>query len=201
MKTRSASSSTGTNIIDEVKTDHEELKMYYNNYRHASTETDANMWFNQFVWELCRHSVGEELILYPLMESINQQGRQLADKARQDHHKVKELLTDIQSDSNAKSFRQKMESLMKDLQQHMNEEENEDLVFLRQHCSQEQLQHACTQFNNRKKIAPTRPHTSIPEKPAALEAALGLLIAPIDKMRDMFTSFPDDPNLSKPEKP
>jgi len=39
-------------------------------------------------------------------------------------------------------------------------------------------------------VAPTQPHAMIPEKPVALEAALGMLMAPLDKFTDMFKDFP-----------
>lgn len=193
MMSSSSPSSTNTkNLIEEIKEDHEELKTFYRNFKSAGSMEEGNQWFNQFVWELSRHSVGEELVLYPLLESINERGAEFADRARKEHHKVKELLSDLHRESDHSVFNHKLDALFQDLQEHMQHEENEDLVFLRENITADQMDNASRKFVNRKMIAPTRPHPSVPEKPAALEAALGLLVAPIDKMRDLFTSFPED---------
>src|SRR6478609_9353194 len=68
-----------SNIIAEIKRDHEEMKTYYTNFKNATTVEESNKWFNQFVLETSRHSVGEELVLYPLMEKLSQKGKDLAD--------------------------------------------------------------------------------------------------------------------------
>jgi hypothetical protein len=42
-------------------------------------------------------------------------------------------------------------------------------------------------------FTPTRSHPSAPNKPP-FETVVGLMTAPIDKLRDMFTKFPDTQN-------
>jgi hypothetical protein len=57
-------------IEEEVLKDHAELKQYYDHYK-----TSGDMkWYHQFVWELCRHSVGEEIVVYPLLDSFGDSG-------------------------------------------------------------------------------------------------------------------------------
>jgi hypothetical protein len=46
-------------------------------------------------------------------------------------------------------------------------------------------------FQNRKMIAPTRPHPSAPEKPVLLNEAMGMMMAPIDRFRDLFRDYPN----------
>jgi len=180
------------NIIDQIKHDHLEIQTFYDNYKNAIDAEEAKKWFHQFVWELSRHSVGEELVLYPLMAALNQKGQDLADEGRKDHHKVKELLSEISKESDPVVFDQKIDAIMSDLKTHIQKEESEDLVFLSDNVTPQNLDKAGKAFSMKKKIAPTRPHPGVPEKPIALEGALGLLIAPVDKFRDLFTSFPDD---------
>lgn len=181
-------------LITEVKRDHRELETFYDNFKRASTDEESNKWFHQFVWELSRHSVGEELVMYPLMETINAQGKALADDSRKEHHKVKELLLDASKEKDSDAFISKMTNIMEDLTQHIKKEETDDLVFLSDNVTPDNLRKAGKSFSMKKKLAPTRPHPTIPEKPVALEAALGLLIAPIDKFRDLFTEFPAPEN-------
>lgn len=75
-------------VSEAIKRDHRELEDYYNNILDAASDDDKTRWQNQFTWELARHSVGEELIVYPAMEKYLPDGRELADKDRKEHQKV-----------------------------------------------------------------------------------------------------------------
>lgn len=47
-----------------------------------------------FTWELARHSVAEELVLYPAMERYleGERGREMAEKDREEHQTVLALV-------------------------------------------------------------------------------------------------------------
>lgn len=55
-------------ISDLIKHDHNELKTYKDNILKATTDDEKARWQNQFTWELARHSIAEELVVYPAME-------------------------------------------------------------------------------------------------------------------------------------
>jgi hypothetical protein len=119
----------------------------------------------------------------------------LADKARSEHHKVKEQLMRMEtlaSKGPKAEFETAFDALMHELNEHMRTEELTDLVMIRDRCTLEDRIHQGHKFMNRKKIAPTRPHTSAPESPALLEEVMGLFMAPVDKFRDLFRDFPHD---------
>jgi iron-sulfur cluster repair protein YtfE (RIC family) len=84
-------------------------------------------WYNQFVWELCRHSVGEEIVVYPVLETLGDQGKQLAEEARAEHRKVKEMLSRMESLSSTgpkQEFDSMYATLMDDLLDHMTKKES-----------------------------------------------------------------------------
>jgi hypothetical protein len=87
--TANMSSANAGTVSAAIKHDHAELKEYYNNILSA-TDTDSKIrWQNQFTWELARHSIGEELVVYPAMEEhMGDEGKQLAQKDRDGHNKV-----------------------------------------------------------------------------------------------------------------
>jgi len=60
---------------------------YYSNYVDSQGDPDAQArWARQFTWEVARHAVGEEIVIYPLMEKhLGEQGKKLADDDRADH--------------------------------------------------------------------------------------------------------------------
>lgn len=84
----SASSETPKGISDPVKKDHRELEEYYHKILNASDEDEKSRWANQFVWELARHSVGEELVMYPCMKKVLKDGDSIVEKDLREHQEV-----------------------------------------------------------------------------------------------------------------
>ena len=62
---------------------------YYDKFVEAHNDgkdKEANAWANQLIWEVARHAVGEEIVVYPLMEKhLGEEGKKLADEDRKDH--------------------------------------------------------------------------------------------------------------------
>lgn len=62
---------------------------YYDEYERAGKANDKDAqgrWARQFIWEVARHAVGEEIVVYPLMEQhLGAKGKELADNDRADH--------------------------------------------------------------------------------------------------------------------
>lgn len=80
--------STAARVSDRIKHDHDELREYYNNIKKAKSDDDKIKWQNQFVWELARHSIAEEIVVYPAMEKHVPNGVKLAEKDRSEHQEV-----------------------------------------------------------------------------------------------------------------
>ena len=79
-----------TTITKAITEDHRELEEYYNTIINATDADTQTRYQNQFTWELARHSVGEELVVYPAMEKyMGADGKAKADHDRQEHHKVR----------------------------------------------------------------------------------------------------------------
>jgi hemerythrin superfamily protein len=80
---------TMVKISESIVHDHKELKEYYGNIKSAKDDDTKKRWRNQFVWELARHSIAEELVVYPAMEKyIKPGGHDMAEKDRQEHQVV-----------------------------------------------------------------------------------------------------------------
>lgn len=89
----SQSTATMAPIIDTLKGDHRDIENYYNRIINASDKDEATRYQNQFTWELARHSIGEELVVYPAFEKYVPKGAALADKDRQEHQTVSSYYT------------------------------------------------------------------------------------------------------------
>lgn len=179
-------------ILAEIQKDHQDFHDHFAAYKATADPKEAHKYFNLFVWEVCRHSVSEELVFYPMLELKGDLGKKFGEQSREDQRKMKVTLEDLMKEKNEEAFDKKFEQAYNDLTEHMNLEENEEFPFALQHFTTAELEAAGAKFSMQKKIAPTRPHSEVPDRPMALELALGLLIAPTDKMRDMFVDFPED---------
>lgn len=76
-------------ISDAIKKDHREINEYADNIRQAQDDDTRTRWQNQLTWELARHSIGEELVVYPAFaKHLGERGQQMADKDRAEHQTV-----------------------------------------------------------------------------------------------------------------
>ncbi|KAI0135037.1 hemerythrin HHE cation binding domain-containing protein [Daldinia grandis] len=184
-------------ISQAIEQDHSELKDYYNRIVTSKDPDEQRRFQNAFIWELARHSIAEELVVYPVLEKATPDGTRRADKDRGEHQKVKEQLYEFQKlKPGDQSFLPTLEALFKDLEHHIKEEEEQDLVKLEDALGLTQSKELYQKFEKTKMFTPTRSHPSAPDKPP-FETVVGLMTAPIDKIRDLFTKFPD-PKSMKP---
>ncbi|KAJ7603519.1 hypothetical protein DFH06DRAFT_987863 [Mycena polygramma] len=181
-------------LTDAIKEDHQEMYEYHDYYKKSAGDSDAQArWANQLRWEIARHAVGEEIIVYPLMEKhLGAEGLKLADHDREEHQHVKEMLTKMESlTAGTDEFDQLLERMMASLHEHNNDEEVKDLPLLEPKIGDEASRNAASQFSLTKKFVPTRAHPGAPNKPP-FETLAGFLVAPIDKLRDTFAKFPTE---------
>jgi len=182
-------------ISAAITKDHRELEQYFNEVINNQHDTDHQQRYgNQFVWELARHSVGEELVVYPAFEKyLGAEGKQIAEEDRKEHHEVKEMLKVFQgmsaSDSN---YIPKLRELWGPLSAHMREEEEKHMPALEERLASFDgaSDSMSTSFGRTKAFVPSRSHPSAGEHPP-FETVMGLLTAPIDHLADLFRKFPN----------
>jgi len=193
-------------ISDAIIKDHRELEKCYEEVINNPDDIDhITRYGNQFSWELARHSVAEELLIYPAFEKyMGKDGHEKAEHDRKEHHQVKELLKKFQNMNAAGSdYIPKLKELWSVLSQHIREEEGNDLPAFEKALGSPDNQGAseslARKFGMTKMFVPSRSHPSAGENPL-FEGPIGLLAAPIDHIADIFRKFPDNtisPNPSK----
>ena len=186
-------------ISSAIIEDHRELESYYQKY--CSNKGNANeqqKWLNQFTWELARHSIGEELVVYPLFEDkLGAEGKSIADQDRKEHQKAKDILYELQNmNAGEAKTDAKFAELMKDLREHIKHEEEQQLPKLEKAMNKADSSSVAKSFDRTKMFVPTRSHPSAPDKPP-FETVAGLMAAPMDKLGDLFRSFPTQEELQQ----
>ncbi|KAF7900244.1 uncharacterized protein EAF01_007546 [Botrytis porri] len=182
-----------TTITDAILKDHEEIRQYADKIRQATDDDTRARWQNQFTWELARHSIGEELVVYPAFAKyLGMQGQKMADEDRAEHQTVKEALYKFQKlEPSNEDLIPTLDALMKNLNEHIKGEESNDLPALESALDNNESQAIAKSFGRSKAFVPSRSHPSAPSKPP-FETVVGLLTAPIDHLGDMFRKFPDN---------
>ncbi|KAL2869652.1 uncharacterized protein BJX67DRAFT_378713, partial [Aspergillus lucknowensis] len=67
-------------ISETVKQDHGEIQACYDRIVNSTNQDEQVRFQNLFVWELARHSVGEEIVVYPAFEKHVEGGKAMAEK-------------------------------------------------------------------------------------------------------------------------
>ncbi|KAL2194264.1 hypothetical protein P885DRAFT_71577 [Corynascus similis CBS 632.67] len=183
-------------ISDVITKDHRELEQYYNEIINSNDHDHQERFGNQFTWELARHSVAEELLVYPAFEKhMGDKGHKMAESDRKEHHRVKELLKQFQNmKPQQPEYIPKLKELWGVLSAHIEEEEHNDLPALESALTMVkeagESENMAKKFGLTKALVPSRSHPSAGENPY-FESALGMLAAPIDHIADIFRKFPD----------
>jgi len=184
-------------IITNITKDHEEFKTYFREYlkqRSLGNLEEANKWYNQFAWEVARHTVAEEIVLLPYMEK-----HLLADVSEnlRENLAVKELLSKLEA---LKVFNPEFDivarDLMKHLEEHSSKFENVEFPHLVKSVDVVNLNRLGEKYNRYKNVVPTRPHLSAPNKPP-FETIVGFFTMPVDKFKDYFRNFPTTAEVKK----
>ncbi|KAF8810564.1 hypothetical protein BYT27DRAFT_7091551 [Phlegmacium glaucopus] len=181
-------------LLHAVAEDHQEMYAYYNEYLGNAHDAEAQgRWARQLTWEVARHAVGEEIVVYPLMEKhLGEEGKKLADEDRKDHQYVKERLYTLEGlTPGTPEHASLLKDIMDHLKPHNENEEQRDLPLLEKVLGTDNSEKAAVSFTRTKKFVPTRPHPSAPNKPP-FETLAGLMAAPVDKLKDAFATFPSD---------
>jgi hemerythrin superfamily protein len=89
LRTFATTTARAAGITDVLKHDHRELEEYYEKIVSAADHDTKTRFQNQFTWELARHSLGEEIVVYPAFAKHVPGGQQMADKDRAQHQEVR----------------------------------------------------------------------------------------------------------------
>src|SRR5205085_2323017 len=140
---------------------------------------------DQVTIELVRHSVAEEVLVYPKVEK--QVSAEDAEHARKEHAEAEETLKRMEKlDADDPAFDDELATLIGEIRHHIEDEEGEMFAHMRQAMDPEELRTLGSRVEAFKKVAPTRPHPNVPNETLP-RAAAGPAASLFDRMRDLAT--------------
>ena len=178
-------------VIEVLEHDHREVEEMFTeleSLRGASNEEERERrkeLAEQVTIELVRHSVAEEVLVYPKVES--EISEEEAEHARDEHAEAEETLQRLEKlDANDPAFDDELATLMEEIRHHIEDEEGQMFAHMRQVIDEEELRTLGKRVEAFKKVAPTRPHPNVPNE-ALPRAAAGPAASFFDRMRDLAT--------------
>ena len=178
-------------VIEILENDHREVEEMFReleSLRGASTDEAKQRrkdLADQVTIELVRHSVAEEVLVYPVVE--DKVSAEEAEHAREEHAEAEETLQRLEKlDADEPAFDDELAELMKEIRHHIEDEEGEMFAHMRRAIDAEELRKLGARVEAFKKVAPTRPHPNVPNTALARTAA-GPAASLFDRMRDLAT--------------
>lgn len=183
----------GEDFVRVLVKDHEEMKQYFRELEAATDPATRREVADKLTAEVARHSVAEEMYVYPAARKALPNGDQLVEEELEEHSQVEELLKRWEGmGGDDPEFLPTFREIRNGLLHHIDEEEEPKLFpQLQQALSLEEQQELGEKITKAKKLAPTRPHPSAPDEPP-MNKVLGVPTGIIDRIRDKMSGRSTD---------
>ena len=173
-------------IVDDVITDHREVEEVFVEIEKGGGGNKRDL-VEHVIVELVRHSVAEEQYLYPVARRVLPDGDKIVDHELEEHGQAEQVMKSLEETAaEDPKFDEMTRKLIDAIRHHVEDEEKDLLPKLREACDSAELRELGEKFENSKKMAPTRPHPSAPDRPPA-NKILGPGLGLIDRMRDALS--------------
>ncbi|KAJ5742453.1 uncharacterized protein N7511_011472 [Penicillium nucicola] len=179
-------------ISEAIKSDHEKMQSYY--YAMVSSEDpdEQSRIQKEFIWELTRHAISEELVVYPAMEQFLPDGMVIADKDREEHSEIKKQLDTFQDlNSSDPRFLPTITGLMDDLSKSFHDVETIDLPKLENHITFDESEQLASSLQRAKVFVPSDLRPRVPNKPL-YETAAEMITAPLENLQGLLPTWSED---------
>ena len=188
-----AQSDEATDMVSVLVTDHQEMKEFFRQLEVATSAEERRDVADRLTAEVARHSVAEEMYVYPAARKVLPNGDELIDEEIEEHQEVENLLKKWEGMAgDDPEFMPTFHSIKENLLHHIDEEEEPKLFpELQAALSQEELEDLGAKITTAKKLAPTRPHPSAPNQPP-LNKLVGVPTGIIDRIRDTMSGRSTD---------
>ncbi len=178
----------GGNVIAELTADHREVDELFRRIEFQPVgDNQRRKLADELTTELVRHSVAEEMYLYPAVRRHLEGGDGIAEKELADHAQVEQRLKNLEGlSADDPQFDDLVAKLKLEVSEHVRDEEGRLFPLLAAACTPEALDELGDKVRTAKKTAPTRPHPSAPDTPPG-NKLLGPGAGLVDRARDLLT--------------
>ena len=174
-------------VIDVLTTDHREATELIEQILAATDPVERRDLADRLISELVRHSVAEEMYVYPAMRDHLPNGDEVVDHDTSEHKELESLMKQLEAaDASDPAFLETVQEIEAALRDHVSDEEDEQFPQLRQHVPAEKLVELKKMVEVAKTLAPTRPHPLSPNS-ELFHKTVGPGVGLVDRLRDKLT--------------
>ena len=178
---------TQQDVVDVLSTDHTEAKALIAQIRATADTEQRRDLADTLISELVRHSVAEEMFVYPAMQEHLPDGAEAVEHDTKEHKQLEQIMKEMEgADTSDSGFLALVDQLERVLLDHVSDEEDEQFPQLRTHIPHEQLVELAGKVEAAKKLAPTRPHPLAPNN-QVFHKLVGPGVGLVDRLRDKLT--------------
>jgi hemerythrin superfamily protein len=174
-------------VVDILTTDHHEVLDLLQQIKISADAEERRDLADTVISELVRHSVAEEMYVYPAMKKYLSDGDEAVDHDVEEHKELEQTMKKLEAaDAQSPEFTQLLTQLETILRDHVSDEETEQFPELRAQVPREELIEIGGKVENAKKLAPTRPHPMAPNN-GVFHKLVGPGVGLVDRLRDKLT--------------
>lgn len=172
--------------VDVLTADHHEVLDLLAQIPTAQSEQQRDM-ADTAIAEVVRHSVAEEMYVYPVMRDRLPDGEKIVQHDIEEHQQLEHIMKDFEGvDADDVQFLKLLNRFKDALHHHASDEETEQFPQLRAQIPNDELVKLGGKIQTAKKAAPTRPHPSAPNAELFHKLA-GPGVGMIDRLRDKLS--------------
>ena len=174
-------------VIDVLTTDHREATELIGQIRVTTDPAERRDLADSLISELVRHSVAEEMYVYPAMRKHLPDGDKAVEHDTGEHKDLERKMKELEgADASSPEFDATLAEITAILADHVQDEEGEQFPELRRRIPREELVELAGKVETAKKLAPTRPHPGAPNS-EVFHKLVGPGVGLVDRLRDKLT--------------
>jgi len=178
---------TEQDVVDVLTTDHHEVLDLLEQMKVTTDPELLRDDADTIISELVRHSVAEEMYVYPAMRKHLPDGDEAVEHDIKEHKELEQTMKKLEGvGAEEPEFRQLLGQLETILRDHVSDEENEQFPGLRANIPRDELVEMATKVEAANTVAPTRPHPLAPNN-QVFHKLVGPGVGLVDRLRDKLT--------------
>ncbi|HET9650469.1 MAG TPA: hemerythrin domain-containing protein [Microlunatus sp.] len=177
-------------VVDILTVDHQEVLDLLQEIKFATGDQQRRDLADLVISELVRHSVAEEMYVYPAMRKHLPDGDAAVKHDVEEHKELEATMKELEGvPAGDPRFRVLLDQLEEILRDHVHDEEDEQFPLLRRTIERSELVEIGEKVRLAKQVAPTRPHPSAPNN-ELFHKLVGPGVGLVDRLRDRLTDRP-----------
>lgn len=174
-------------VVDVLTADHHRVLDLLAGIARSDDDAERRDLADTVIAELVRHSVAEEMFVYPAIRTHLPDGAEAVEHDIAEHKELERTMKELEGvEPSDPQFRVLLDQLEASLRDHVSDEESEQFPRLRAAIPRTELIKIAGQVETAKQVAPTRPHPAAPNS-ALFHLLVGPGVGLVDRVRDVLT--------------